>query len=97
MEHRIKSPLIPGETTDAYRERMALLQAEAAERRQQQIDEQSSTLNSASVRIRAWERLHQVDLPSDPTHRLVEVIAASTGLSPDDVRAEQRLRTTTHG
>jgi hypothetical protein len=92
MEHRIKSLFMPGESTDAYRERLAMLQAEAVERRQQQILEQSSPLNSASVRIRAWERLHQVDLPTNPTHSLVEVIAAKTGLTSDDVRAEQRLR-----
>jgi hypothetical protein len=92
MEHRIMSPPIPGESTDAYRERLAMLQAEAAERRQQQIVEQSSPLNSPSVRIRAWERLHQLDLPGNPTHSLIEVIAANTGLTSDDVRAEQRLR-----
>jgi hypothetical protein len=97
MEHPIRSPLIPGESTDAYRERMALLQAEAAERRQQQIEEQSSPLNSPSARIRAWERLHQVDLPRNPAHRLVEVIAASTALTPEEVRAEQRLRATGPG
>lgn len=97
MEQRIKSLRVAGETTEAYRERMARLQAEAAERRQQQIDEQSSPLNSPSVRIRAWERLHQIDLPPNPTHRLVEVIAANTGLTPDDVRAEQHLRATAAG
>jgi hypothetical protein len=92
MEHRIKSLPIPGETTEAYRERLARLQAEAAEQRQQQIDEQTSPLNSPSARIRAWERLHQIDLPSDPAHRLVGMIAAKTGLTPDEVRAEQRSR-----
>lgn len=97
MQDRMKSLRVAGETTEAYRERMARLQAEAAERRQQQIDEQSSPLNSPSVRIRAWERLHQIDLPSDPAHRLVGMIAANTGLTPDEVRAEQRLRTLAAG
>jgi hypothetical protein len=97
MERRIKSPPIPGETPESYRQRIVLLEAEAAERRQQQIDEQSSPLNSPSVRIRAWERLHQVDLPSNPTHRLIGVIAANTGLTPDEIRAEQQSRATAIG
>ncbi len=89
MEHWIR---MPGETNDAYRERIAQFQAEAAERRRRQIDEQSSPLNSPSVRIQAWERLHQVDLPRDPAHPLVGVIADNTGLSLNDVRTEQQLR-----
>jgi len=82
----------PGESQDDYRRRLALLQAEAAEQRQRELAEQSSPLNSASVRIRAWERLHQVDLPSDPAHRLITVIATSTGLSVAEVRDEQSSR-----
>lgn len=87
-----RSPPIAGETNADYRRRLEELQAEVAERRQQQIDEQCSPLNSPSVRIKAWERLHQLDLPRDPAHRLVEVIAANTGLSAAEVRAEQVLR-----
>lgn len=83
---------IAGENNDDYRKRAEELQAAAAERRQQQIDQQSSPLNSPSVRIQAWERLHQVDLPRDPAHRLVNVIAANTGLTVDEVRAEQLER-----
>jgi hypothetical protein len=81
---------IPGETVDDFRQRA---EAEAAERRGQQLVEQSSPLNSPSVRIGAWERLHQIDLPRDPTHRLVALIAANTGLTADEVRAEQLSRT----
>jgi hypothetical protein len=83
---------VPGESTDDRRRRMALLQAEAIEQRQRELAEQSSPLNSPSMRIRAWERLHQVDLPRDPAHRLVTVIAANTGLSIHDVREEQTSR-----
>lgn len=81
-----------GESSTDYRERMALIQAEAIERRQQQLHEQSSPLNTPSDRIRIWERLHQVELPRNPSHRLIGVIAQNTGLSADDVRAEQRIR-----
>jgi hypothetical protein len=71
---------------------MARLQAEALENWQKQLAEQSSTLNSPSDRIRVWERRHQIDLPRDPGHRLIKLIAANTGLSTEDVYAEQRLR-----
>ncbi len=84
---------IAGESNTDYRKRAEELAAGAAELRRQQIDQQSSPLNSPSVRIRAWERLHQVDLPRDPAHRLVDVIAANTGLTVDEVRAEQLERT----
>jgi hypothetical protein len=81
-----------GESTADYRARMARLQAEALENWQKQLAEQSSVLNSASDRIRVWERRHQIDLPRDPGHRLIKLIAANTGLSAEEVHAEQRLR-----
>jgi len=81
-----------GESSADYRERMAFIQAEALKRRQQELLEQSSPANAPSARLRLWERLHQVQLPRNPGHRLIAVIAENTGLSADDVRAEQRLR-----
>lgn len=86
---------IAGETDTDYRRRAEMLEAEAAARRQQQIDEQSSPLNSPSVRIKAWERLHQLDLPPDPAHRLIRVIAANTGLTVAEVLSEQLERAAT--
>ncbi len=83
-----------GETNGDYRERLARVHAEAQERRQQELHEQSSPHNDPSARIRIWERLHQIDLPRDPTHRLIEIIAENTGLSRDDVLAEQQIRAT---
>lgn len=82
----------PGESTADYRTRMAILRAEALEQWQKQLAEQSSVLNSPSDRIRLWERRHQIDLPLDPGHRLIKLIAENTGLSAEDVYAEQRLR-----
>jgi hypothetical protein len=73
---------------------MALLQAEALERRQQDLQQQSSPQNSPGDRIRIWERLHQLALPVNPAHRLVSIIAANTGLSTEEVHEEQRLRAT---
>lgn len=83
---------IGAETIADYRARIAHQQAEAARRRQEELEEQSSTLKTPDTRIRIWERLHEVGLPRDPAHRLVEIIAANTGLTVEEVRDEQRLR-----
>jgi hypothetical protein len=67
-------------------------QAEAAERRRVDLAEQSSRLKTPEERIRIWERIHEVTLPKDPAHRLVEIIATNTGLTDADVRDEQQRR-----
>jgi hypothetical protein len=75
-----------------FRARLAHQQAENAERRKFDLAEQSSRLKTAEERIRIWERLHEVNLPRDPEHRLIAIIAANTGLSAAEVRDEQRRR-----
>lgn len=81
-----------GDGTADYRTRLAIVRAEALQHWRKQLAEQSSELNSPSDRIRIWERRHQIDLPSNPGHRLIKLIAADTGLNAEEVRAEQRLR-----
>src|ERR1700742_314574 len=75
-----------------FRARLVHQQAEAAERRRMDLAEQSSRLKTAEERIRIWERIHEVNLPKDPAHRLIEIIATNTGLSSSDVREEQQRR-----
>jgi len=75
-----------------FRARLVHQQAEAAERRRMDLAEQSSRLKSAEERIRIWERIHEVTLPRDPAHRLVDIIATNTGLSDAEVRDEQQRR-----
>jgi hypothetical protein len=75
-----------------FRARLVHQQAEAAERRRLDLAEQSSRLKTAEERIRIWERIHEVTLPRDAAHNLVEIIAANTGLTEDDVRIEQQRR-----
>src|SRR6266705_6507781 len=75
-----------------FRARLVHQQAEAAERRRTDLAEQCSRLKTAEERIRIWERIHEVTLPRDPAHRLVEIIAANTGLTGADVRDEQSRR-----
>jgi VIT1/CCC1 family predicted Fe2+/Mn2+ transporter len=75
-----------------FRARLVHQQAEAAERRRFDLAEQSSRLKTAEERIRIWERIHEVNLPRDTAHNLVEIIAANTGLTEAEVREEQQRR-----
>jgi hypothetical protein len=75
-----------------FRARLVHQQAEAAERRRVDLAEQSSRLKTPEERIRIWERIHEVTLPKDPAHRLVDIIATNTGLTEADVRDEQQRR-----
>ena len=77
-----------------FRARLAHSQAEAVERRRMDLAEQSSRLKTAEERIRIWERIHEVTLPRDPGHNLIEIIANNTGLTDADVREEQQRRAT---
>ena len=73
-------------------ERLAHEQAERAETRRQELAELRSGLNPPEVRIRAWEKIHQLRLPSDPAHPVLDVIAVSTRLTLAEVQEEQRTR-----
>jgi hypothetical protein len=73
-------------------ERLAHEESERAEKRRQELAEQRSELNPPDMRIRAWEKIHQLRLPSDPTHPILDVIAVSTRLTLAEVREEQRTR-----
>jgi hypothetical protein len=75
-----------------FRARLVHQQAEAAERRRLDLAEQSSRLKTAEERIRIWERIHEVKLPRDAQHNLIEIIATNTGLTEADVRDEQQRR-----
>lgn len=73
-------------------ERLAHEEYERAEKRRQELAEMRSALNSPEVRIRTWERVHQLRLPSDPEHPVLDVIAVSTRLTLTEVQEEQRTR-----
>jgi hypothetical protein len=75
-----------------YRQRRALEQSERSEQRRAASAEQSSALNSADLRIRAWEKVHQLRMPSDPSHPALAAIVTATNLTLEDVLNEQRLR-----
>lgn len=73
-------------------ERLAHEEFERAEKRRQELAEQRSDLNPPDVRIRTWERIHALSLPSDPGHPILDVVATSTRLTLAEVREEQRAR-----
>ncbi len=87
-------PPFTGDVNIDYRARLALVEREATERRILQLAEQVATHNTPEQRIRAWERLHELDLPRKAIHPLIRIIAAQTHLTLDQVRDEQRRRLT---
>jgi hypothetical protein len=81
-----------GESQADFRARALQLQQKAAEQRSDAIREQSSLSHTPQERIRLWETLHGVQLPRKADHVVLTVVAADTGLTLEQVHAEQRQR-----
>ena len=75
-----------------YAERLAHDAEERLRQRQRELAEQSSMANPPDARIRAWEKVHALRLPSDAEHPVLDVIAQNTGLTLEQIREEQRAR-----
>jgi hypothetical protein len=75
-----------------YRSRRALELHRASEQRELDLAEQCSLHNTPEMRIRAWEKVHGVRLPADPTHPVLRSVAQATDLTVEQVRDEQRKR-----
>ena len=75
-----------------HAERLAQEAEERLHQRQRELAEQSSTANPPGARIRAWEKTHALRMPGDAAHPVLQVIAHGTGLTLEQVRAEQRAR-----
>jgi hypothetical protein len=54
--------------------------------------EQRDVSTSPSLRISAWERLHGLQLPTEPDHPILLTIANVTKLTMAQIRAEQTAR-----
>ena len=83
----------------SHTERIAEEKRQREKQRILELAEQRSDLNPPELRIRGWERLHGLRMPSDPQHPILDVIAVSTRLTLEEVQQEQRsraARTTTH-
>jgi len=92
MQHDHMTLPRTGDSVKTAAEHLANEEHERAEKRRQELAEQRSDLNPPDVRIRTWEKLHQLRMPSDPAHPVLDVIAISTRLTIEDVREEQRTR-----
>ena len=86
------TPPLKGDPIRTPAEHLAHEEYERAEKRRLDLAEQRSDLNPPDVRIRTWERIHALRLPSDPAHPILDVIAISTRLTLEEVREEQRAR-----
>jgi hypothetical protein len=75
-----------------YRQRLELAEQARVEGRRMEVAEQTSAPNGPGTRIRAWEKVHALRMPSSPGHAVLEVIAAATQLTLADVQEEQRVR-----
>ncbi len=75
-----------------YRARLAVEEHERAQRRRSVQAEQYLSSNPPATRIRAWEKVHGLRLPSNSTHPILQAIAIATHLSLADVQQEQLTR-----
>lgn len=78
--------------TAGHPARIVREQIDEAERAQRERFEQARELNTPATRIRAWEKLHRLTLPSGPAHPVLSVVAEATHLTLKEVREEQRRR-----
>jgi hypothetical protein len=82
------APTMQGE----YRRKMQQQERDRAALRASELATQMSPTRTAEERIRIWERLHELHLPSTSAHALVRVVAMQTHLTVYEVQAEQRRR-----
>jgi len=73
-------------------ERLAFEQRERERLRLQHFEELRSEFNSIAVRVRAWEKLYGLRLPTSPTHGILPVISVATGIPVAAIREEQQAR-----
>jgi len=90
----IYNPKTAGAGTGRKECRMRAAELAALDRSQRNalVQRVSSVTLSPADRIRLWETVYRIRLPSRPNHSLIRVIAERTGLTADDVVAEQRRR-----
>jgi hypothetical protein len=75
-----------------HRARIAFEEEERLTQRSRQFEELRAELNSVSVRIRAWEKMHGLCFPTNPAHPILDVIASVTGIPLTALREEQQAR-----
>jgi hypothetical protein len=77
-----------------HRARLAFEEETRIVRRREAQAEQCESSAAPAARIRAWEKLHELRLPSDAAHPIVTIVALATHLTVAEVRQEQEARKT---
>jgi hypothetical protein len=77
---------------DGPLDRLVHEQMERAERRRAAREQMQSSGLPPAEKIRAWERLHGLQLPHDPDHIVLRLVAKGTGLTLREVLNEQSSR-----
>jgi hypothetical protein len=75
-----------------HRARAERARLDAEQQRQRSLTDQRDDANTPEVRVRIWERLHQVRLPKSPSHAILGKVARDTGLGLDAVLEVQSQR-----
>lgn len=75
-----------------HRERCKLEEQERDWQRTQRLQELRSEFKSIATRIRAWEKLHALRLPTSPDHPALHAISAATGIPIEALQDEQQAR-----
>src|SRR2546430_17314572 len=88
--------LAPRRTTSelikTHAERLALEEHERAQQKRLELEEQRSDENPPDVRIRPWEKVHRLRMPSDAMHTILDVIAGRSRLTLPQAQGEHRRR-----
>jgi hypothetical protein len=83
---------LPRTTAEESRKAAKRAEQERVAQRQSELMAQTSPENDPQRRIAIWERLHALNLPRQPEHPLVRLIARQTGLTVSEVCDEQGRR-----
>jgi hypothetical protein len=75
-----------------FRARAEVEQEQRAIQRKLELSVQRSEQHPPAIRIRAWEKLHGLNLPLDSAHPILDVIAVGTRLTLAEIHAEQFAR-----
>jgi hypothetical protein len=75
-----------------HRARMAFEEESRQVKRREAQARQCEPSTAPGIRVRAWEKLHGLRLPSDLGHPIITIIAAQTNLTLAEVREEQYAR-----
>jgi hypothetical protein len=77
-----------------HRARVAIEEETRIAKRLAAQAEQCESSTTPEARIRAWERLHELRLPSDAAHPIISIIALATHLTVAEVWQVQQARDT---